>query len=137
MNQDDEIKAVKPLPSIRIAHPHVVVSADLLDGSPVVEGSRIPVRRLFGWHRQGTTVETLVRRYPGLGWAKILDALAFAYDNLDLITADLLRDRDGAARNVATSRCLAYPERIDLPAYDCLCERCRALRSAMKSRTSS
>jgi hypothetical protein len=51
------------------------------------------VRRLFAWHRQGTTVETLLRRYPQLGPARLLDALSFAYDNFDLVSQDLERER--------------------------------------------
>lgn len=78
------------LPAIRIAHPHVVSDPD---GSPIVAGSRVPVRRLFSWHRQGTPVETILRRYPQLGAARVLDALAFAYDNLELVTADLDREK--------------------------------------------
>jgi uncharacterized protein (DUF433 family) len=58
-----------------------------------VEGSRVPVRRLWAWHRGGTSIETLVKRYPNLGPARILDALAFAYDNPDLIEADLAREQ--------------------------------------------
>jgi uncharacterized protein (DUF433 family) len=77
-------------PPIRIAHPHVVVGDD---GSPMVAGTRVPVRRLFAWHKQGTTVETLLKRYPQLGPARVLDALAFAYDNLDLVMFDLDRER--------------------------------------------
>jgi hypothetical protein len=34
-----------------------------------------------------------VRRYANLGPAKIYDALAFAYDNIDLIRADLDREQ--------------------------------------------
>ena len=30
-----------------------------------------------------------MKRYPNLGPSKVLDALAFAYDNQDLIEADL------------------------------------------------
>lgn len=63
------------------------------DGTPVLAGTRVPVRRLFAWHRQGTSVETLLKRYPQLGPARVLDALAFAYDNLDLIMADLDREK--------------------------------------------
>lgn len=90
------------LPPVRIPHPHVLLDETIADGSPIVEGTRVPVRRLFGWHRQGTTVETLLRRYPQLGPARILDALAFAYDNLDLMTADLLREREALARETAS-----------------------------------
>jgi uncharacterized protein (DUF433 family) len=81
------------LPPIRIPHPHVEVRADLLDGSPVVRGTKVPVRRLFSWHRKGTSAETLLRRYPSLGAARVLDALSFAYDHLDLMEADLERER--------------------------------------------
>ena len=89
------------LPPIRVPHPHVYVDPSVGDGSPMIEGTRVPVRRLFSWHRQGTTVETLLRRYPQLGPARIFDALAFAYDNLDLVTADLVREREALARDTA------------------------------------
>lgn len=78
------------LPPVRIHHPHVVVDDN---GSPLVEGTQVPVRRLYAWHRQGTTVETLLRRYPQVGPARLLDALSFAYDNLELISGDLERER--------------------------------------------
>lgn len=80
------------LPPVRVAHPHVEVS-EKMAGSPVVVGTRVPVRRLWAWHRKGVSVETLVKRYPSLGWAKVLGALAFAYDNEELIEADLDRER--------------------------------------------
>lgn len=53
----------------------------------------MPVRRLWLWYRGGASVETLVRRYPQLGPGKVLDALAFAYDNLDVIEADVEREQ--------------------------------------------
>jgi uncharacterized protein (DUF433 family) len=82
------------LPAAKILHPHVTMGDD---GVPLVEGSRVPVHRLFSWHRQGTTVATLFRRYPQLGPARILDALAFAYDNLELVTAAIVEEREGFA----------------------------------------
>lgn len=81
------------LPRVRVPHPHVRCDARILAGSPHVEGSRVPVRRLWVWHRGGASVETLLRRYPNLGPARILDALSFAYDNQDLIDADLAREQ--------------------------------------------
>src|SRR5580704_5569180 len=81
------------LPAARVHHPHVEIRADLLAGSPCVRGSRVPVRRLWSWHRRGVTVETLLKRYPSLGPARVLDALAFAYDNAEVVEADLLREQ--------------------------------------------
>jgi uncharacterized protein (DUF433 family) len=81
------------LPRIRIPHPHVRCDQSVLAGSPHVDGSRVPVRRLWAWHRGGASVETLVKRYPNLGPARILDALAFAYDNQELVEADIAREQ--------------------------------------------
>jgi uncharacterized protein (DUF433 family) len=82
---------VKPLPPVKVPHPHVRVD-EALSGSPYIAGSRVPVRRLWAWFRGGTSVETLIRRYPALGPAKVLDALSFAHDNHDLIICDLERE---------------------------------------------
>lgn len=88
-----------PLPPVRVPHPHIAVDPD---GTPFVEGTRVPVRRLYAWHRQGSSTETLLRRYPQLGPARLLSALAFAYDNLDLMAADLARERELLAKEGAT-----------------------------------
>ena len=81
------------LPPVKVHHPHVEVRDDLLGGSPVIRGSSVPVRRLWSWHRKGVGVASLVKRYPTLGWARVLDALSFAHDNEELIEADLDRER--------------------------------------------
>jgi uncharacterized protein (DUF433 family) len=80
------------LPMILVPHPHVRVDASVLGGSPYVVGSRVPVRRLWSFYRKGITLDTLLRRFPRLGPAKILDALAFAYDNEEVVLADIQRE---------------------------------------------
>ncbi|AUX23571.1 hypothetical protein SOCEGT47_040980 [Sorangium cellulosum] len=85
--------AAPVLPRIRVPHPHVRCDSQVLAGSPHVVGSRVPVRRLWAWHRGGASVETLLKRYPNLGAARVLDALAFAYDNQELIEADIAREQ--------------------------------------------
>lgn len=82
-----------PLPRVLVPHPHVRCDVHVLAGSPHVEGSRVPVRRLWAWHRGGASIETLIKRYPNLGPARILDALAFAYDNRDVVEADITREQ--------------------------------------------
>ncbi|MFO0555505.1 MAG: DUF433 domain-containing protein [Polyangiaceae bacterium] len=85
--------SLSPLPRVLVPHPHVRIDAAILSGSPHVVGSKVPVRRLWAWHKAGTSVETLCRRYPNLGFSKILDALSFAYDNVELIQADIEREQ--------------------------------------------
>jgi uncharacterized protein (DUF433 family) len=85
---------MRALPPVRVPHPHVCVD-HMLGGSPHVgDHPVVPVRNIWAWHRKGVSVDTLVKRYPSLGWVKILDALSFAYDNEDLIEADLDRVRE-------------------------------------------
>jgi uncharacterized protein (DUF433 family) len=81
------------LPVILVPHPHVRVDARVLGGSPFVVGSRVPVRRLWAFYVRGTSVDTLLRRYPQLGPAKVFDALAFALDNPEVIEADVAHER--------------------------------------------
>lgn len=62
---------------------------NVLGGSPYVVGSRVPVRRLWAFYRNGASVEVLIKRYPRLGAGKIFDALAFAFDNQEVIELDI------------------------------------------------
>ena len=90
------------LPIVLVPHPHVRVDQKILGGSPHVIGSRVPVRRIWAFYRAGTSVEKLVRRFPQLGPAKIFDALAFAFDNEEVIEADLARERELLQRGGST-----------------------------------
>jgi uncharacterized protein (DUF433 family) len=65
----------------------------VLGGSPYVAGSRVPVRRIYAFFRDGTRVETILKRYPQLGPAKVFDALAFSLDNPEVIQADIESER--------------------------------------------
>jgi len=85
---------VAELPPVRVPHPHVECNDGVMNGSPCVKGTRVPVRRLWSWHKRGTTIETLLKRYPQIPPAKVLDALSFAYDNEDLVQADLDRENE-------------------------------------------
>ncbi|MBI4700505.1 MAG: DUF433 domain-containing protein [Deltaproteobacteria bacterium] len=84
--------SLAPLPRVLVPHPHVRCDTRVLGGSPHVADSRVPVRRLWAWHRAGVSIDTLLKRYPRLGPARVLDALAFAYDNRDVVDADLARE---------------------------------------------
>ncbi len=90
----------EPLPPVVVAHPHV----ELVSGSPFIRGSRVPVRRLWSWFRKGSSVEVILKRYPTLGPARVLDALSFAFDNQALVETDLAREQ--AALSAEESKAL-------------------------------
>jgi uncharacterized protein (DUF433 family) len=79
-----------------ISYPHIELRAPLGDTSgitgemsPFVIGTNIPVRRIYDWFRRGIPAETLIKRYPQLGPAKVLSALAYAHDNKELVQRDI------------------------------------------------
>jgi uncharacterized protein (DUF433 family) len=86
------------LPVVLVPHPHVRVDQNVLGGSPYVAGSRVPVRRLWAFFHDGASVERILKRYPQLGPAKVLDALAFALDNPEVLEADVAREQEILAR---------------------------------------
>jgi uncharacterized protein (DUF433 family) len=103
------------LPIVLVPHPHVRVDPKVLGGSPHVIGSRVPVRRLWAFYRSGTPIETLVRRFPQLGPAKIFDALAFAFDNEEVVEADLERERALLEKTSTPRREKAASSQMALP----------------------
>lgn len=76
---------------VLVPHPHVVVDRKILGGSPHVRGTRVLVRALYLRYREGGQPEQLARRYRMLSMAQVLDALAFALDNVEAIEQDIER----------------------------------------------
>ncbi len=67
-------------------------------GQPVVAGTRIRVGTILTCYRQGMSVEEIVQQYTPLKPADVHDALAYAYDHIDEIQADLAADDEGAVK---------------------------------------
>lgn len=108
--------AVSSLPIVLVPHPHVRVDKKVLQGSPYVGGSRVPVRRLYAFYRAGTPVERILKRYPQLSPAKVFDALAFALDNPEVMEADM--EREAALleqKGVQRPKRLSGLQQVELP----------------------
>jgi uncharacterized protein (DUF433 family) len=104
------------LPIVLVPHPHVRSDPNVLGGSPYVQGSRVPVRRLWAFYRGGASIERILKRYPQLGPAKVFDALAFAFDNEEVVNADMAREDDFLARaGQKRPRQSLTAEQIELP----------------------
>jgi uncharacterized protein (DUF433 family) len=67
-------------------------------GQPVIAGTRIRVATVLTCYRQGMTIEEIVQQYPHLRPSDVHDALAYAYDHLDEIEADLAEDDEAAVK---------------------------------------
>lgn len=79
-----------PIVSPKIYHPHIIRDPNVCGGSPVIAGSRFPVRSVVHYVLHlGLTPEEMVEKFPHLTLSKVYDALAYYYDNTDEITEDI------------------------------------------------
>ena len=67
-------------------------------GQPVVAGTRIRVATILSCYRQEMSVEEIVQQYAPLKPADVHDALAYAYDHIDEIEADLAADDEATVK---------------------------------------
>lgn len=67
-------------------------------GQAVVGGTRIRVAIILGCYRQGMGVEEIIQQYPTLKPADVHDALAYAYDHLEEIEANLAADDEATVK---------------------------------------
>jgi uncharacterized protein (DUF433 family) len=84
---------------MKVAHPHITINPQVCGGSPIIEGTRFPVRSIVSYIlHHGLSPEELVSRFPHLNLAQIHDALAYYYDNRDEIQQDLDANREQHVR---------------------------------------
>lgn len=86
-------------PARKIAHPHIDRSPYVCGGSPVISGTRFPVRSVVHYIlRLGLTPEELVEKFPHLALGQLYDALAYYYDNREEIDQDIANNTEEISR---------------------------------------
>jgi len=65
---------------------HIVMTPGVCSGRPRIDGTRIRVMDIVGYHyKGGLTIDDLQRNFPQISLADIHAALAFYHDNKELI----------------------------------------------------
>jgi uncharacterized protein (DUF433 family) len=83
----------------KVLHPHITNNPDICGGSPIIVGTRFPVRSVVTYVVQyGLTPEELIAKFPFLTLAQIHDALAYYYDNQEEIHSDFRENSEDAVR---------------------------------------
>jgi len=71
-------------------HPYIGSHEDYCGGSPVIAGTKFPVRSVVNYVlRQGMTPEELVKEFSHLALAQVYDALSYYYDHKEEIDREL------------------------------------------------
>ncbi len=83
-----------------IMHPHISKNPDVCGGSPVITGTRFPVRSVVFYSiKIGLAPEEIVEKFTHLSLAQIYDALAYYYDNRSEIEQDILENTEESIRD--------------------------------------
>ena len=78
---------------IKTEHVYIVTSADILNGEPIISGTRTPVRAIVELWRQGIPPEGIPSHLPHLTLAQIFDALSYYSDHQEEINLHIERNR--------------------------------------------
>ncbi len=88
-----------PKSALKVRHPHIVSRRGYCGGSPVIAGTKFPVRSVVNYVlRQGMTPEELVSEFHHLTLAQVYDALSYYYDNQRDIDRDLAANTEESVR---------------------------------------
>ena len=74
-------------------HPYIERQADVLDGEPVIKGTRTPVRAIVEHWKFGDPPDEIARKLPHLRLAQIFDALSYYDDHRDEIERYIVLNR--------------------------------------------
>jgi len=83
----------------KMDRPYIVSHKDYCGGSPVIKGTKFPVRSVVNYVlRQGISPEELVAEFSHLTLAQVYDALSYYYDHKEAIDRDLRENSEEKQR---------------------------------------
>lgn len=74
-------------------HPYIVQDNDILDGEPIIKGTRTPVRAIAEWWKFGASPDEILENLPYLTLSQIFDALSYYHDHSDEIERYIQENR--------------------------------------------
>jgi uncharacterized protein (DUF433 family) len=73
-------------------HKYIIKDPNIYAGSPVIKGTRIPVKAIVIHYQSGFSVEDILEGFPSINPAQLFDALSYYHDNKAEIEKDMERD---------------------------------------------
>ena len=91
-----------------IKYPHIACNPRILNGAPVIKGTRIAVRAIAGYYQLGMTPDEILQSLPHLTQSELHAALTYYFDHQKDIDRDLKHNADtdhwcGQVRELATA----------------------------------
>ncbi len=72
---------------------YVTRTPEILEGRPIIKGTRIPVKAIVGYYKMGMSIEEILEGLPPLTPAQVHEALSYYYDHQEEIEQDIAEGR--------------------------------------------
>ena len=76
----------------KITYPHITKRPGVREGKACIDLTRICVNNVVFLHKEGKTPKQILVEYPDLSLAQVHAALAYHYDHVDEIDAELVAE---------------------------------------------
>ncbi len=85
------MESASPENVVPVVGEHIVTTPGVCGGKPRIAGHRITVQNIAIWHeRGGMTADEIVDQHPGITLADVYAALAYYWDHVEEVKADIL-----------------------------------------------
>ena len=82
-------RSVKKSSFKKFAYPHIICKSEILNGAPIINGTRISVRTIAGYYQMGMNVDEILNALTGLTQSQVHSALAYYFDHQNEIDLEI------------------------------------------------
>ena|SRR2546425_13361172 len=76
----------------KVTYPHIVKEPGYCGGKAAIDDTRVRVNNVAWLHKLGRTPDEILVEYPHLSLAQVYAAIAYYYDHVEEIEAELAED---------------------------------------------
>lgn len=81
----------------KTVYSHITKTPGVCAGKASIDNTRIRVNNVVWFHKEGLRPEQILEHYPDLSLAQVHSALAYYYDHVEEIEAELAAEDEAAA----------------------------------------
>ncbi len=81
----------KPL-NKKVEYPHISSNKDILNGIPIINGTRVSVKTIAGYYQMGMSVDEILNTVAHVSQSQVHSALAYYFDHQIVIDKEILED---------------------------------------------
>ena len=78
----------------KLSYPYITSDAEIAEGAPIVQGTRITVRTIAGYYQMGMDVDEILASLSHLTASQVHSALAYYFDHQHEIDSALAESSD-------------------------------------------